>query len=187
MIKITLSAQERRQLEGLVKTPAEGRLRIRCQAVLMAPRGRRPRHLAQDLGLTVRPRPRWLRAYQDKRLVGLKLRWRPGRRARMPAALAPEILGWIRHGPIGGGLERANWTDAELATQRYRTHGMTVSTRTMRSFCASDGVRPSGPTYHDRQADPVPQATARQERQALNNRPRREHGSGGVRMKRVLR
>jgi hypothetical protein len=46
MIKITLSEQERRQLEGMFKTASEGRLRTRCQAVLMAHRGRRHR---QDL------------------------------------------------------------------------------------------------------------------------------------------
>ena len=107
MIKITLSEQEHRQLEDLVKT-TEGRLRTRCQAVLMAHRGRQHRHIAEDLGVTVRTLPRWLRASQAKRLTGLQPRWRPGRRARIPAALAPEILGWILQGPAGCGLDRAN-------------------------------------------------------------------------------
>jgi transposase len=177
MIKITLGEQERRQLEDTCKTTAEGRRRIRCQAILMAHRGRRHRHIAEDLGVTVRTLQRGLRAYQDTRLVGLKLQRRPGRRARIPAALAPEILGWILHGPIGCGLDRANWTYAELATPLYRTHGSTVSTSTMRAFCASHGGRPYRPTYHDRKADPVQQATARQERQALKKRPRRENWS----------
>ena len=177
MIKITLSEQERRQLEDTCNTTAEGRLRIRCQAILMAHRGRRHRHIAEDLGVTVRTLQRGLRADQDTRLVGLQLQWRPGRRARIPAALAPEILGWILHGPIGCGLDRANWTYAELATQLYRSHGITVSTSTMRAFCASHGGRPYRPTYHDRKADPVQQATARQELQALKKRPRRENWS----------
>jgi transposase len=175
MIKIALSEQERRQLEGMFKTTAEGRLRIRCQAILMAHRGRRHRHMAEDLGVTVRTLQRWLRAYQGKRLAGLKPQWRPGRRARIPAALAPEILGWILQGPTGCGLDRANWTYAELATQLYRTHGITVSTSTMRAFCASYGVRPYRPTYRYRKADPVQQAAARQELQALKKRPRREN------------
>ena len=64
MIKITLSEQERRQLEDTFKTTAEGRLRIRCQAILMAHRGRRHRHIAEDLGVTVRTLQRGLR-YAD--------------------------------------------------------------------------------------------------------------------------
>jgi transposase len=176
MITITLSAQEHRQLEDMVKT-TEGRLRTRGQALLMAHRGRQHRHIAEDLGVTVRTRQRWLRAYQAKRLAGLQLRWRPGRRARIPAALAPEILGWSLQGPAGCGLERANWTSAELATQLYRTHGLAVSTSTMRAFCASYGVRPYRPTSHSRKADPVPQALARQDLQALKNRPKQENWS----------
>jgi transposase len=175
MIQITLSEHERQQLEDMVKTTAEGRLRTRCQALLMAQRGRPHHPIAEDLGVTVRTLQRWLRAYQDTRLAGLTLRWRPGRRARIPAALAPEILGWILQGPTGCGLDRANWTYAELATQLYRTHGLAVSTSTMRAFCASWGVRPYRPTYHYLKADPAQQAMARQELQALKKRPRPEN------------
>jgi transposase len=177
MMKITLSEQERRQLEDVFKTTSDARRRTRCQAVLMAHRGRRHRHIAEDLGVHVRTLQRWLRAYQDTRLAGLTLRWRPGRRARIPAALAPEILGWILQGPPGCGLERANWTYAELATQLYRTHGITVSASTMRAFCARYGVRPYRPTYRYLKADPAQQATARQDLQALKKRPTRENSS----------
>jgi transposase len=174
MIKITLSEREYRQLEDLFKA-TEGRLRIRCQAVLMAHRERRHRHMAEDLGVTVRTLQRWLRAYQVERLAGLQLRWRPGRRARIPAALAPEILGWILQGPAGCGLERANWTYAELATQLYRTHGIAVSAGTMQAFCTNHGVRPYRPTYRYLKADPAQQALARQDLQALKKRPKREN------------
>jgi transposase len=177
MMKVTLSQQERRQLEDVFKTTCDARLRTRCQAVLMAHRGRRHRHIAEDLGVTVRTLQRWLRAYQATRLAGLKLRWRPGRRARIPAALAPEILGWILQGPTGCGLDRANWTYAELATQLYRIHGITVSASTMRAFCTSYGVRPYRPTYRYLKADPAQQAKARQDLQALKKRPRLENWS----------
>jgi transposase len=177
MMKITLSEQERRQLEDVFHTTSDARLRARCQAVLMAHRGRRPRHIAEDLGVHVRTLQRWLRAYQGMRLAGLKLRWRPGRRARIPAALAPEILGWILQGPSGCGLDRANWPYAELATQLYRIHGITVSASTMRAFCASDGVRPYRPTYRYLKADPAQQAIARQDRQGLKKRLKWENSS----------
>jgi transposase len=173
MIKIILSEQEHRQLEDMFKT-TEGRLRTRCQAILMAHRGRQHRHIAEDLGVTARTLQRWLRAYQAERLAGLRPRWRPGRRARIPAALAPDILGWILQGPAGCGLERANWTYAELATQLYRLHGITVSASTMRAFCTSYGVRPYRPTYRYLKGDAARQAVARQDLQALKKRPRPE-------------
>ena len=131
MMKITLSEQERQQLEDVFKTTCDVRLRTRCQAVLMAHRGRRHRHIA-------------------------------------------ELLGWILQGPTGCGLDRANWTYAELATQLYRSHGITVSASTMRAFCASYGVRPYRPTYRYLKADPAQQARARQDLQALKKRPRPE-------------
>jgi transposase len=177
MMKITLSDQERLQLTEVFQTTADARLRLRCQAILMAHRGRRHRHIAEDLGVTARTLQRWLRAYQAVRLAGLQLRWRPGRTARIPAALAPEILGWILQGPAGCGLDRANWTYAELATQLYRTHGIAVSASTMRAFCTNHGVRPYRPTYHYLKADPEQQMLARQDLQALKKRPRRESSS----------
>jgi len=174
MMKITLCEQERQQLEDVFRTTSDARLRTRCQAVLMAYRGRQHRHIAEDLGVNVRTLQRWLRAYQATRLAGLTLRWRPGRRARIPAALAPEILGWILQGPPGCGLNRANWTYAELATQLYRIHGITVSASTMRAFCTSYDVRPYRPTYRYLKGDAAQQAVARQDLQVLKKRPRPE-------------
>jgi transposase len=146
MMQITLSDQERSQLEEVFQTTADARVRTRCQAILMAHRGRRHRHTAGDLGVAVRTLQRWFRAYQATRLAGLKRRWRPGRTARIQAPLAPEILGWILPGPAGCGLDRAHWTYAELATQLDRTHGIAVSASTMRAFCTNHGVRPYRPT-----------------------------------------
>jgi transposase len=132
----------------------------------MAHRGRRHRHIAEDLGVDVRTLQRWLRAYQNTRLAGLELRWRPGPRARIPAALAPEILGWILQGPSGCGLDRANWTSAELATRLSRSHGITVNASAMRAFCTTYGVRPYRPPDRYLKADPAQQAVARQDLRA---------------------
>jgi transposase len=167
MIKLTLNDQERRQLEETFQTTPNARLRARCQAILMAHRGRRHRHIAEDLGVSVRTMQRWLRVYQTKRFAGLKIRGVPGRRPRLPEALASAILTWITQGPPGCGLDRANWTYAELAAYLYSTHGITVSASTMRAFCTRHGVRPYRPTYQYLKADPAQQETARQELQAL--------------------
>jgi hypothetical protein len=105
----------------------------------------------------------------------------------MPAALAPEMLGGSLPGPPGGGLARANGTDAELATPLERRHGITVRARTRRAFCTSHGVRPYRPPDRSLNADPAQQAVARQDRQARNTRPRPENWSGCVRRQRPAR
>ena len=48
---IRLTTTEHEQLEHIFKTTNDRRLRDRCQAVLMASRGRKRQTIAQDLGV----------------------------------------------------------------------------------------------------------------------------------------
>lgn len=167
MIKLRLSDEERQQLADTMKATLDPRLRTRCQAILMADRGRRHGHIAEDLGVSVRTVQRWLNLYHERGSAGLKIRWAPGRVAKLPEALAAEILAWLKQGPAGCGLDRANWTYQELATYLYRTKGLTVSESTLRMFCRRHGVRPYRPTYRYLKAEPGQQEAARQDLQAL--------------------
>jgi transposase len=171
MIRMTLTEDARLLLVHTMNTSAERRLRGRCQALLMAARGRPHVQIAEDLGGHVRTIQRWLNAYHTQGLAGLRIRWAPGRAPRIPAGLAAEILGWMTQGPAGCGLDRAHWTYAELAAHLYRTRGLAVSSSTRQSCCAKRGVRPYRPTYHDLKGDPAKQATARQERDAFKKSP----------------
>ena len=167
MMKVTLSDQEHQQVGEAMKTTTDARLRVRCQAVLMAARGRPHGHIAEDLAVSVRTLQRWLNRFHSRGLGGLAIRWAPGRAAKIPASLAPEILDWVRQGPAGCGLDRANWTYEELAIYLYQVKGLTVSTTTMRTFCQRHGVHPYRPTYQYLKADPAQQETARHDLQAL--------------------
>ena len=99
MIKITLHEYDRQQLAHTCKTPADRRLRHRCQAILMADRGRRHHQIAADLRVTPRTLQRWLNAYRMRGLAGLTIPWAPGPAPRIPESLAPEIVAWTA--PIG--------------------------------------------------------------------------------------
>ena len=171
MIKVALSEFALRHLEKTFKTTPNRRLRHRCQAILMAARGRRHHHIATDLGISTRTLQRWLQTYQTHGLGGLTIRWAAGRTPHLPAALAPEILAWLKAGPAGCGLDRANWTSAELATHLYRAHGLAVSESTMRAFCTKHGVRPYRPTYRYLKGAPEQQEIARQDLAAFKNKP----------------
>src|SRR5215813_10003894 len=120
MWRITLSAGEQAAREQTVKTTADRRLRDRCQAVLMAHRGRKRKASADDLGVHRTTVKKWLEQYRARGVEGLRGQRAPGKPRRMPEALVATIVDWVKVGPQGCGLNRANWTYEELAVQLYR-------------------------------------------------------------------
>jgi transposase len=177
MRRIRLTVTEQAHLEHTFKTTNNRRLRDRCQAVLMASRGRKRTTIAQDLGVYRTTVRRWLKQYHERGLAGLQIHWAPGRPGRIPETLAPTIQGWVKGGPQGCGLDRANWTYEELAAYLYQTTGIEVKRTAMRDFCQRHGVRPYRPTYHYLRGDPQQQQTARDELEALKKKRRRGRAS----------
>ena len=147
-------------MEEIFKTTNDRRLRNRVQAVLLAYRGRTQPEIAADLLVDERTVRRWLEAWRQGRLDGLRIQWAPGAPARISGALAEEVIDWVRKGPEACGLNRANWTSGELAEHLRRTRGVRVAERTMRAFCQRNGIRPYRPTYRFLRADPAKQEQA---------------------------
>lgn len=177
MRRIRLTTAEQEQLEHTFKTTTDRHLRDRCQAVLMASRGRKRRTIAQDLGVHRTTVRRWLTQYQERGVAGLQIHWAPGQPGRIPETRAPTIQGWVQDGPQGCGLDRANWTYDELATYLYQATGITVKRTAMRDFCQRHSIRPYRPTYHYLRGDPQKQQAAQEELEALKKKPRRAGAS----------
>ena len=169
MIKVPWSDQGHQPLVEGMKTTPDARLRMRCQAVLMAARGRPHGHMAEDLAVRVRTLQRWLHRDHQPGLGGLESRWAPGRAPKIPTAIAPELRDGVRQGPAGCGLDRAHWTSEELAIDLDHVKGLTVSATTRRTCCQRHGVRPDRPTSQDLKANPAQQEIARHDLQALKN------------------
>ena len=176
MRRIRLTATEQAQLEQSFKTTNDRRLRERCQAVLMAHRGRKRKTIAQDLGVHRTTVRLWLKQYHDQGLTGIQIQWAPGQPRRMPETLVPTIQGWVIDGPQSCGLDRANWTYEELATHLYQTTGITVKRTAMRVFCQRHAIRPYRPTYRYLRGNPEKQQAAQEELTAL-----KKSAGGGVR------
>ena len=163
MYPVELTPAQEQQLEQTFKTTSDRRLRDRCQAVLMVARGRRRYQVAQDLGVNRSTLRLWLQRYREGGLEGLKIQWAPGKPRRIPDELAPTIIQWVKDGPISCGLDRANWTYAELAHHLYQQTGIEVKETAMREFCHRHQIRPYRPTYRYLRGDPERQAQAQAE------------------------
>ncbi len=167
MIRVNLPDDDVRRLEQVFRDADDRRLRDRVQIVLMAHRGRPHGQIAADLGLSRRTVPRWLNAYLDRGLDGLTPRKAKGAPARVPADLGDEVKRWVAEGPAKQGLDRANWTYAELADHLFKAKGIRASRSAVGRFCRKLGVRVYRPTYRFLRGDPAKQAAAREDLAAL--------------------
>jgi len=177
MIRISLPAAELRQLQQLFRSTDDRTLRDRLQIVLMAQRGRPPQEIAADLGVSPRTVQRWLNAYRERGPDGLRPRQAPGATPKLTADLAPLLQPWVIDGPAACGLDRANWTYAELADHLFKTQGIRVQKSARQVFCHKHDIRPYRPTYRFLRGDPVKRAAAREDLAALKKKRRRVNSS----------
>ena len=172
MIRIHLPTDELSCLQHTFRTTQDRRLRDRAQIVLLAQRNRSHQDIAADLGISTRSVQRWLNAYLVHGLEGLRPRQAPGAKPKLTTDLAPLLQQWVIDGPLQQGLDRANWTYAELADHLYKTKGIRVQKSAMQVFCSRNDIRPYRPTYRYLRGDPVKQAAAREDLAALKKKQR---------------
>jgi transposase len=177
LIRIHLPADELRLLQSTFRTTDDRRLRDRAQIILLAQRGRPHLAIAGDLGISPRSVQRWLNAYLERGLEGLQPRHAPGAKPKLGADLAPLLQQWVIDGPVKQGLDRANWTYAELADHLYKTTGLRVQKSAMHVFCSRHNIRPYRPTYRFLRGDPVKQAAAREDLADLKKKRRPANSS----------
>jgi transposase len=163
VIRIQLSDREANRLEQAFLQATDRKFHDRLQIIRLAHRGRPHQDIAADLGITPRTVQRWLNAYLQRGFDGLTPRKAKGREPAIPARMADEIRRWVIQGPAEQGLDRANWTHAELADHLKKIHSISASRSAMQRFCRKFGIRPYRPTYRYLRGDPVEQAEAAEE------------------------
>jgi transposase len=177
MIRIALPPSEQHRLQQLFRTTDDRTLRDRLQVLLLAQRGRPRQDIADDLGISTRSVQRWLNAYLERGLDGLRPRYAPGAAPRLTPDLAPLLQRWVIEGPAQQGLDRANWTYAELADHLFNSTGIRVQKSAMQAFCARNDIHPYRPTYRFLRGDPAKQAAAREDLAALKKKRRPANSS----------
>jgi transposase len=173
VIRIHLPEADAQALEQAFRQATDRKFRDRLQIVRLASRGRPHQDIAADLGITPRTVQRWLNRYLDSGLAGLRPRKAKGSEAKIPPERAEDVRRWVIEGPARQGLDRANWTHAELAEHLYRTHGIRTSRSAMQRLCRKLDIRVDRPTYRFLRGDPVKQAEAREDLAGLKKEPRR--------------
>ena len=172
MRRIRLTATERAHLAQLFKTTHDRRLRDRCQALVMAHRGRKRKTIAPELGVHRTTVRLWLKQYDAQGVEGIPIPWGPRQRGRLPETLAPTMQEWVQAGPQGCGLERAHGTYEALATYLYQSTGMAVTRTAMRVCCQRHDRRPYRPPSRSLRGAPEKPPAARAELPALQKSPR---------------
>lgn len=163
LIRVQLPATEAERLEALFHSTGDRKLRDRLQIVLMAHRGRARQDIAADLGVHRKTVTRWVNAYCDAGIDGLRPRKAKAKVGNIPPALADEVKRWVIEGPAEQGLDRANWTHEELADHLLKTKGIRTSRSAVQRFCSGLGIRLYRPTYRYLRGKPENQARARED------------------------
>jgi transposase len=163
VIRVQLAPAEADRLDALFRSTDDLRFRVRLQIVLMAHRGRARQDIATDLGVNRKTVTRWINAYCDDGLDGLRPKKAKGTPGKIPASLADEVKAWVIEGPAEQGLDRANWTHEELADHLLKTKGIRTSRSAVQRFCSGIGIRLYRPTYRYLRGKPEKQAQARED------------------------
>lgn len=169
MIRIQLPATEAERLDALFRSTDDLTFRVRLQIVLMAHRGRPRQDIAADLGVHRKTVTRWINAYCDDGLDGLRPKKAKGTPGRIPNSLADEVKRWVIEGPAEHGLDRANWTHEELADHLLKAKGIRTSRSAVQRFCSGIGIRLYRPTYRYLRGKPEKQAQAKKDLADLGN------------------
>jgi transposase len=163
VIRIRLPQDEAQRLDQAYRAEADPKFRDRIQIVRLASRGRPHQQVAADLAISPRTVGRWLSAYREGGLDGLRPRKAKGAQGKIPPALADEVRRWVIEGPARQGLDRANWTHEGLADHLYKAKGVRTSRSAVQRFCRKIGIRAYRPTYRYLRGNPERQQQARQE------------------------
>lgn len=170
MIRIRLPHEESQRLDQAFRRETDPKYRDRIHIVRLAARDRPHKDIAADLAVTPRTVQRWLNAYLERGLDGIRPRKPKGKPGKIPAELADELKRWVIGGPAEQGLDRANWTHEELADHLLKTKGIRTSRPAVGRFCRKLGIRLYRPSYHYERGDPDKQAQAREDIAALKKK-----------------
>ena len=135
MAPLTLTPEQRQQLEYLVRHNPVATERCRVQAQLGLDEGESPEQVAESLRVSRRTVYYGMSRIYDRPGADLRERLadapRPGRPATASGVIDPLIAGVIDKDPREWGYRSTNWTAGLLVRYLKRSHGIEVSRRSV--------------------------------------------------------
>jgi len=131
-------------------TPAELERRRRL-AVLRVRSGYTQKGVADFLGIHLRSVQRWMRAYREHGMRGLKARPAPGRLPKLSFRQEREVLRWFRRSPTEFGFATELWTAPRVAALILRKFRKKFHPRYINQWLATRRITPQKPSRQARE------------------------------------
>lgn len=107
--------------------------------------------VADFLKVDVRSVQRWMRAYRQQGMRGLKARPATGRKPKLSPEEEREVLQWFRHSPTEFGFPTELWTAPRVAELIARTFGKQFHPRYLNQWLTQRRITPQKPSRQARE------------------------------------
>jgi transposase len=142
----------RAQLFALARATPGARVGLKIAALLLLLEGQRPGWIVEVLGLTRMTLTRWIHGANTVGLAALTPKARPGRPARLTAAVRQTLAAHLDQSPQAFGLPRVQWDGPTLVVHLQRHFGITLKVRQAQLWLHQLGYRLKRASYSDLQA-----------------------------------
>jgi transposase len=126
----------------------EGRRRL---AIARLRSGYTQQEVADFLGVNPRSVRRWVKAYREQGLAGLRAKPAPGRLPKLTARQEQHVLGWIQRSPTEFGFATELWTAPRVADLIYRKFRVSFHPRYINQWLAQRRITPQKPARRARE------------------------------------
>jgi transposase len=127
--------------------------RRRQTAVARLRSGYTQQEVSDFFGVHVRSVQRWMQAYRERGVRGLKAKPTPGRPRRLSAVQERQVLGWFRQSPRSFGFPDELWTAPRVTTLIQRKFRKSFHPHYINHWLAERRVTPQKPERQARERD----------------------------------
>jgi transposase len=142
----------RAELFALARATPGARLGLKIAALLLLLEGQRPGWIVEVLGLTRMTLTRWIHGVNSEGVGALTPKPRPGRPARVTAAVQRALAEHLGQPPQAFGLPRVQWDGPTLVVHLRRQFGIQLKVRQAQLWLHQLGYRLKRASYSYLQA-----------------------------------
>jgi transposase len=114
---VTLTATERRVLQGRLRRPTAQQRKVLRARIVLAAEAEQNIQIAGRLGVAVNTVSKWRKRFSQEGRSGLRDRKRPGRSRRFPSAVVIEVKAIACELPATRGVPLGRWSLADSVTR----------------------------------------------------------------------